>query len=269
MTAAHKFPDMTPEETHNTPFFYKRLAEAFEKAKRHCAYDIESLGKLGEFDLFFCAPKKIDPAKKNILISGGFHGEEPAGSWGIVHFLETATAEELNSANLFFMPLVNPTGFNVNRRHNDWDEDPNQGFSGADGKKPSREGQILVDHLDRLLKAAADGFLTLHEDSDMKQSYLWTYEDASKPGPVTDGLLKVLGEHFPIFSGDMPNRGVVVDIKDGIGFNVFDNSFESMLVKLGVPYSATPETPAHPDMPIGERVRCQRDVIAAFVKLRK
>lgn len=259
---------MPPEEAHNTRFFYRRLRQTFKKAESRRAYDVASLGKVGGFDLYFCKPKKIDPNKKNILISGGFHGEEPAGSWGIVHFLETASSEELNAVNLFFLPLVNPTGFDKNRRHNDWGEDPNQGF-GDDGKKPSREGRLLLQHLEELLKAAADGFLTLHEDSDMKQTYLWTYEAANEPGAFTAGLRKVIGQHFPVFSGEMPHRGGTVDIKDGVGFNVVDNSFESLLVRRGVICSATPETPAHPDVMIDKRIRCNKDVISAFIGLRK
>lgn len=269
MKKIRPLPDLPPEKTHNTRFFYKRLREAFKKAKSRRPYEISSLGKVGEFDLYFCKPEKIDPKKKNVLVCGGFHGEEPAGSWGIVHFLETATREELNAVNLFFLPLVNPTGFDQNRRHNDWDEDPNQGF-GDDDKKPSEEGRLLLRNLNELLKAAADGFLSLHEDSDMTKTYLWTYEAGeSKPGDFTGGLRQTIEKHFEVFSGEIPHRGGTVDIKDGVGFNITDNSFESMLFRRGISFLATPETPAHESVPIGKRVRCNRDIISTFIKLRK
>ena len=263
MQQALKFPMMPPEETHNTAFFYERLHAALGKI---ALFDTAVWGTIGGFDFYHCRPRKIDPARKNILISGGFHGEEPAGSWAIVHFLETATPKELNAANIFLLPLGNPTGFDKNRRHNDWDQDPNQGY---DGKPPgpSKEGELLLAHLDEIVTAAAGGFLSLHEDSDMTQGYLWSQENAARPGALTIGVLQVIDRHFGLFRGKMPHRGHEIDMPLGFGFNVMDNSFEGLLGRHGVPFCATPETPAHPDVPIDRRVACHREVIGKFIEL--
>ncbi len=257
---------MLPANVHSPAFFHKRLRRALKRLGASRAYDISSFGKIGAFDLYyFCKPEKIDPDKKKILIAGGFHGDEPAGSWGIVRFLETANDADLNGANLCFLPLVNPTGFASNRRENDWHEDPNQGF-GTDGKTPSHEGLLLLAHLDELLKAASDGFLSLHEDPEVQKGYVWTNEPAEKaPTAFTTGLRDVVSRHFEIFSGDMPHRGGSFEIKDGIGFNCVDNSFESLLIKNGVPRAAATESPADSAVPVKERIRCNKDLIRAFI----
>jgi len=46
----------------------------------------------------------------SILIAGSFHGEEPAGAWGILKFLHDINKNDINKINLSFLPLVNPTG---------------------------------------------------------------------------------------------------------------------------------------------------------------
>ena len=263
MKSALKFAVLPPENAHNAAFFHNRL----QAALKPLPFVMESWGRIGDFDFPFCAPKNPAPERKNILIAGGFHGEEPAGAWGIVHFFETATAEELDKLNLHFLPLVNPTGFNCNRRENDWGENPNEGFIGA-GKNPSREGALLVRNLDTVLKAASHGFLSLHEDCDMRDAYLWMNEKGREtPGPFPHAIIKTLAAHFDIFSGTIPHRDGEVTIRDGIGFNATDDSFETLLINYGIPLTATPETPGHPDVPLQDRIACARDVIAAFIAL--
>jgi len=254
---------------HDASFFCWNLKEAFTAAQNKRAYNISSLGKVDGCDIYFCAPEKIDPDKKNLLVCGGFHGDEPAGCWSIIRFLETATAEELNGANIFFLPLVNPTGLMAGTRENNLGEDPNQGFCGNDGKKPSREGKILINHLGKLVQAARDGAISMHEDIEFQQTYVWTYEPTQKPGAFTRGLLAALAQYFPIFKGGMEHRGAVIEFTEGIGFNVADNSFENLLVENGVTHVATSETPAHESVPLARRIAAGRDTIAAFIKLRK
>ena len=260
---------MTAAEAHNTPYFYTRLLAALERVSSFHPYKTSVLGKIGAFDFYFCAPARPDPQKKNLLIAGGIHGEEPAGSWGIVAFLETATAEEISAANISFLPLVNPTGFNVNRRHNDWDEDPNQGYDGS-GKPPlPREGALMIQHLDALKAASTHGLLSLHEDTDMKEGYLWSYEPQNTAGPFTKGMLQVLEDSFGLYHGKVEHRGSYIPMPEGYGLNVMDNSFESLLLKNGTPYCATTETPAHADVPLARRMDCCERLVRKFIDLLK
>src|SRR6185503_2993050 len=91
-------------------------------------YDVETLGAVGGQDIVLLKPRDADASKPSILAAGGFHGEEPAGPWGIVEFLETAAEATLKSVNYSFLPLVNPTGFIKAQRLNIYGENPNRGF---------------------------------------------------------------------------------------------------------------------------------------------
>ncbi len=250
-----------PTLHHDTPYFHERFFAAIAPL----AFDAASWGKIGGFDFYFCKPRNHDPAKKNIMLAGGFHGEEPAGNWSIVHFLESATPEELATHNISLMPLVNPTGFHVGRRLNDWGGNPNEGFIG-DKRKISVEGELMVAHLGEILPAAKHGFLSLHEDSDFTEAYLWLNAASKNPEPMASAIRHAQEQHFGIFSGKIEHRDGFVFIENGLGFNATDDSFETLLINNGVPITATPESPAHSSVPLDKRIVCNRDVIASFIK---
>lgn len=63
-----------------------------------------------------------------MLISAGFHGEEAAGPWGMLHFLSELQQDIFERINLSLLPLVNPTGFAKGHRFNKFGENPNRGF---------------------------------------------------------------------------------------------------------------------------------------------
>lgn len=255
-----KTPVIPAEKAHSAAYFHER----FFAALAPLAYDTHDWGNIGPFPFYFCTPKTYDPARKNILVAGGFHGEEPAGNWSIVHFLETATPAELSLHNLTFMPLVNPTGFNAARRLNDWGGNPNEGFIG-DKRKISVEGALMVSHLPEIVQAAKGGFISLHEDSDFTECYLWLNAASDTPPPAAKAILDAQRRHFGIFSGKIEHRDSYVMIDKGLGFNATDDSFETLLIQNGVPVTATPESPAHSSVPLEKRVACNRDVIAAFL----
>lgn len=253
---------IAPDNIHNTPYFHERFFAALKPFR----YESRSWGKIGDFDFYFCAPLDPNPHKKNILLAGGFHGEEPAGNWSIVHFLETAGAAEIAAQNLYLMPLVNPTGAHVGRRLNDWGGNPNEGFIGTK-RKISAEGALMVKHLPEIVPAAKNGFISMHEDSDFTECYLWLNSTHPTPEPMASAILNAQKKHFGIFSGKIEHRDGYVMIADGLGFNATDDSFETLLINNGVPVTATPESPAHPSVPIEKRVACNRDVIAAFLQV--
>lgn len=108
-------------------------------------FETVTLGMIGEYPLLLLIPQKPKARKKHILVAAGFHGEEIAGPWGIIKFLEEADGRLLESVNLSLLPLVNPTGFVRNQRMNQWDENPNRGFCHLElpnNPPPSREENI-------------------------------------------------------------------------------------------------------------------------------
>ena len=157
-------------------------------------------------------------------------GDEPAGPWGILRFLETKAPTFGQHVNVsFFAPVINPTGFRALRRVNDWGEDPNRGFCHNQVDQPalSREGRILLEHLDDLRLLAADGFVSLHEDTEQEQFYLYTFEESDGPGLFSDMLRTVGTKYFPLVPGGMIDGSL---INGGLSFRHCDSSLRRLFV---------------------------------------
>ena len=228
------------------------------------ALQLETLGTVGDWPILLLRPEDdtLAALRPNILIAAGFHGEEPAGCWGILRFLKSAPCELFERANLSFLPLVNPTGFRLGRRRNDWDENPNQGFCPAsvDQPQPSREGAILVRHLPRLKRLAGEGFVSLHEDIEQDTFYLFTFERSDEPGPFTRALYEAESAFF-----EPHPDGVLEDycVKNGIVYRACDGTFEDRLFHEGVPRTACTETPGQRD--INVRIEANAAIITAAI----
>ncbi len=183
--------------------------------------------------------------------------------WGILRFLETKAPTFGQHVNVSFLPVINPTGFRALRRVNDWGEDPNRGFCHNQVDQPalSREGRILLEHLDDLRLLAADGFVSLHEDTEQEQFYLYTFEESDGPGLFSDMLRTVGTKYFPLVPGGIIDGSL---INGGLSFRHCDSSFEDCLFHAGVPRTACTETPGLLD--IQYRITANAEIIRAFAE---
>jgi hypothetical protein len=225
--------------------------------------NVESLGTVGPYPLLLLEPRHPGPGP-SLLFAAGFHGEEAAGCWGCLRFLESGPPGLFEQANLAFLPLVNPTGFSLGRRRNDWDENPNLGFCPASQNyqaRPSREGALLLTHLPRLMRLARDGFVSLHEDADRDKFYLFTFERTPEPGPFTRALYQAERRFF-----EPQPDGVLEDyvVKDGLIYRACDGTFEDRLFHEGLARTACTETPGRLDLP--RRIAANRAIIQAAVE---
>jgi hypothetical protein len=209
-------------------------------ASRIHRLQVEELGSVQGKPILLISPQKPSDGSR-VLIAGGFHGDESAGSWGILRFLESIT-DYPTAFRLSFLPLVNPTGFESIRRTNHLGQDPNRGYyhtkSGI--PEPSEEGLILLGQLSRIKTLARDIFLSLHEDWEFTKFYIYSFEDSIGPGPFSQVLQSAERRYFDPYP-DGPLEGGAV--KDGIIFRLCDGSFEDMLFHSGVPMTACTETP--------------------------
>lgn len=266
------FPDL-----YNIDVYYDRLKQAFERVAAIRPYKLEVLGYVEEYPLYLLTPEKFYEGKDNILSAGGFHGDEAAGPWGLLEYLETAEPDLLHGSNHSFLPLVNPTGFVNGQRLNIYGENPNRGFiavppemeKGATGNNstPSAEGKILMKHFIRLHSMARDGFVTQHEDWRLSESFVFANEYRSSPGALPLRLKDVAAKHFSL----MPDGGNEylpdAPVKDGIWMNDEDSSFECLLHYRKVPCTVATETPGQ--MPPVQRIACNRDMAQAFAAFHK
>lgn len=196
-----------------------------------------SLGKVFNHDIWLVHP--AIPRGPKLLFSAGFHGEEPAGVWGTLHFLETADPALFDRAAVSFLPLVNPSGIASRRRYNDAGENPNSNFCHVGPEDvPSQEGQLLLKNLPLLLSLAKNSFVSLHEDCDCSEFYFYTFE-ATK-GRFSKTIYDIESVFFkPLPDDEMTDQ----PLNNGLIHNFCDGSFEDFLYHNGVPYTACTETP--------------------------
>lgn len=236
---------------------YRRRLEALA-ARR--GFELITLGTISDEPLLMLRSGSRDPGALQLLVASGFHGEEPAGPWGVLEFLDAAAQSLLSRVRLTVLPLVNATGFRAGTRFNAFGENPNRGYLGLPGENPSHEGRLLLAHRDLLLEAARDGLLSCHEDVLLSHGYLYSCERAATPGAFSRSLLAANAAFFPLH----PDGSVDgCPVTGGIIFNHYDGSFESWLMKQGAARAACVETPGQ--HPIGQRIAAQRAMIEAFL----
>lgn len=242
------------------------LSKMLESASKH-QLSLKILGKVDKYPMFRLTNlhKNNGP---NLLICGGFHGEEGAGPWGIIRFLETLSPDTLSKCNLSFLPCVTVTGFIKHKRENFVGDTANGGFvkdphGDEEDNTPSLEGEILLKHEDSLLNMAKDGFLSLHEDSSEGKFYVYTFE-RNGISEFSKSIRNTGEKYFEILKHrKMPPPGGG-ECQDGVVFGNHDGSYEDYIFRKGTPYSACTETPQRAD--IGKRIFVTAELIKTFVK---
>lgn len=196
-----------------------------------------------------------------LLIASGFHGNESAGPWGLVHWLRLAPDGLLDAVHLSLLPLVSATGFTAGRRLNALGQNPNRGHGGHRGAhQPSAEGEVLQRHGDRLAAAARDGVLACHEDLMRPWAYVYSFELSPEPGPFSRRLVAAGARWF-----ELPPDGDIdgCTVRGGLIHNHFDGSFECWMTERGAAVAACIETPGRADF--ARRVQAQVAMVFDFV----
>ena len=109
-----------------------------------------------------------EPPKHRVLLTGGVHGNEPAGAENMLRFIESLAKEPERYATVAFdiIPLVNPCGWTHDRRRNRDGRDINRDFASF----KAQEARIIRGFVqDR----AYDMVVDHHEDSSANGFYLY------------------------------------------------------------------------------------------------
>lgn len=240
------------------------LAAGFAALAAQRGFVVEPLGMALGHPVVLATRRPAAAAARRLLITAGFHGEEPAGPWGVLEFLRGAPDALLDRVTLGLIPLVNATGFAAGRRFNARGENPNRGYDPAIADEClSAEGAVLLGQRERVLAAARDGLLCCHEDEGVQAAYVYALEPTETPGRFSRGLVETMARFFPLVpDGQLDGCPVA----DGLVYNRHDGSFESWAVRHGVPAAATVETPGRADF--AQRVAAQAALMTTFVQLR-
>jgi hypothetical protein len=146
-------------------------------------------------------------AERSVLISGGVHGNEPAGSAWIKELTEWVALEPdlFENTSLDLVPLVNPWGWRRNIRYNQDGKDINRDFVSFE----TQEARILRD---LFASRVYDLVIDHHEDPDAEGFYLYQYakRDTSLSREVIQEI-RSLG--YPI---EQDVRMVILSTRDGL-----------------------------------------------------
>jgi len=140
-------------------------AEVTERLKR-LDVPIELLGTVHNYPIYQIHLTPIIDTPKHILITGGMHGDEPAGVEAVLQFLERDNTALLNKFSFLVIPCINPYGYVHNTRETLDGIDINRAFE----TEEVPEVAIVKKALGQIQFSLAIDF---HEDYDATGFYLY------------------------------------------------------------------------------------------------
>ena len=131
---------------------YKRdVVRPLDEYTKHIErYQPVTVGNVGGYPILYL---HLGWGDKHILVSGGVHGDEPAGTIAALDLIKFLYAFEFRGSRSFMndfqfhiFPCVNPWGYEHNKRKNADGVDINRDFE----KFEAEESRIIADHLEKL-----------------------------------------------------------------------------------------------------------------------
>ena len=163
------------------------------------------MGKVADYPVHLLRLESSANAPKNILITGGVHGDEPAGVQAVLQFLERDNTELLKRFAFVVIPCVNPSGYVQGTRENREGIDINRAFE----EEKVSEVAIVKRAIGKTQFSLAIDF---HEDYDATGFYLYEGKrDEQYIGPALAAAAQSVGPLDPEDPGeDAP------DITEGV-----------------------------------------------------
>ena len=196
-----------------TPVRTNQVLEAdLDATCRHWpALTMETLGTVayGDFQapIWHIAFAPAGRVEQRVLLTGGVHGDEPAGTAALIAFVERLAREPERFAHTAFdlIPLVNPWGWVHNRRRNGANADINRDFV----RFAQQETRIVRDFL---AGRAYDLAVDLHEDDEAKGFYL--YQIANTKTALSRAIIAAQRDRGYAIAQDV--RMVIFKTRDGL-----------------------------------------------------
>lgn len=185
---------------------YSRIEEILKKAASMSS--LISLSQLGQvrygpisYNLYMLdikdprpsLPTQVGRGKKNLCLSAGIHGDEPAGVKAIIRFIKEIGLRSriLKSINLTIFPCNNPYGYENGARTNGKGNDLNRQFR---QRSPDQEVSLIKS---ALAERYFDLSLELHEDVDSLGFYLYEIKRDDEASFGKD-IINHISKKYPI-----------------------------------------------------------------------
>jgi hypothetical protein len=173
---------------------YSEVVERLQALPR-ADWRVRQAATIGDFP-WFTVERTVRKTAPTVLLTGGMHGEEPAGVEGVLRWLEGDQWRKWD-VNWLVLPCINPYGWERNQRRNRQRRDINRQFR---HETDTPESELIK----RVVKGRRFLFsLEFHEDVDATGFYL--YELRRQPPYIGERILKAVSRVTPI------NRDSIID----------------------------------------------------------
>lgn len=210
------------------------------------------------------------PGKKRLLLTAGFHGEEPAGPLTLARHLKKIVAHaEKHGVGLTIFPCINPSGFELGTRYNASGEKPNNDFLRYELTPGEWVGELPPGHSEFLRWKLYDGgpketrlvrqeiarrppphaALDLHQDHYCPG--VFTYAYVFGPSEAYQPLVSAASLHMEIGRSRAVDEVNHTDA-DGL-IRYHDGSVTDLCFRRGTHYTAALETTTASPMPSCEK----------------
>ncbi|MEN9574072.1 MAG: hypothetical protein RL514_1927 [Verrucomicrobiota bacterium] len=180
------------------------VSRAAVRAARARSWQVERIPFAGGGELL-TFQRHSPAARRNVYLSTGIHGDEPAGPLAVQCLLEEDRWPA--DANLFLCPCLNPTGFPLNRRENLHGTDLNRDYQHFE----TAEVRAHVAWLETL--PPFDLTLCLHEDWEANGFYLYELNPEGLPSRA-QAMVDAVASVCPIDLAEViegrPARGGII-----------------------------------------------------------
>ena len=236
------------------PIQYER--EIYQLANKQ-NWKVTVYGEQSSFTLFFLS-RESKISKKNLYISSGIHGDEPAGPLAILELFRESY--DFGNLNVFIFPMLSPAGLRANSRTDIHGVDLNRDYKFF----KTNEVRVHVDILEKL--PCFDGAICLHEDWEANGCYLYELNFDNKVNWGAS-ILKEMSKYISIdlnetIDGRSAKEGVMQVIPNLEERHDWPEAF--FLVKRKSKRVYTIETPT--TFELKDRVAAQKEAVKTIIK---
>ena len=165
------------------------------------------LGTVFDYEIRALKVGRRSETKKTILMTGGVHGDEPAGVEAVLTFLEGPVETYLDDFFFCVIPCVNPSGLDLGTRENKEKQDVNRGMSDDDVP----ESVILRKFIEG---RHFDVFFDHHEDYEASGFYM--YEAERENHLLGEQIVEAVKAIGPIDGDENTDQGLDLPISEGL-----------------------------------------------------
>ena len=154
-------------------------SEVAQPLKKHAAgHHLIKTGRIttdaGVHPIYAALTRNYRGDLPRIILSAGIHGEEPAGVYALLEFMERGMAQFLRHFSFLILPCLNPYGFTRGVRYSSNAADLNRAFGNGDGIPEVTAVKALLDQFPGPYRLSVD----LHEtDTCMPRGQALSVED--------------------------------------------------------------------------------------------